>query len=50
MLRKKFPFDRAVHYANNILEEPTDLILNYLSEISEKKLKRLAEQVKPFLF
>ena len=26
------------------------IILNYLSEISEKELKRLADQVKPFLF
>jgi hypothetical protein len=50
MLRKKFPFDRAVHYANNILEEPKDLILDYLSGIPEKELKRLAEQVKPPLF
>ncbi|MCK4475348.1 MAG: nucleotidyl transferase AbiEii/AbiGii toxin family protein [Methanophagales archaeon] len=50
MLRKKFPFDREVLYANNIKEEPKNLILNYLSGISEKELKRLAEQVKPFLF
>ena len=50
MLGRKFPFDRAVHYANNILEEPKDLILNYLSEIAKKELKRLAEQVKPFRF
>ena len=50
MLRKKFPFDREVLYANNISEEPKNLILNYLSGISEKELKRLAEQVKPFLF
>lgn len=50
MLRKKFPFDRAVLYANNIREEPKEMILNYLSGISEKELKRLAEQVKPFLF
>ena len=50
MLRKKFPFDRAVLYANNIREEPKEIILNYLSGISEKELNRLAEQVKPFLF
>jgi len=50
MLRKKFPFDREVLYANNIREEPKNLILNYLSGISEKELKRLVEQVKPFLF
>jgi len=50
MLRKKFPFDREVLYANNIEEDPKNLILNYLSGLSEKELKRLAEQVKPFLF
>jgi hypothetical protein len=50
MLRKRFPFDREVLYANNIREEPKKLILNYLSGLPEKELKRLAEQVKPFLF
>jgi len=50
MLRKKFPFDRAVLYANDIREEPREMIMNYLTGISEKELKRLAEQVKPFLF
>jgi hypothetical protein len=50
MLRKKFPFDREVLYANNIREEPKEMILNYLSGIPENELRRLAEQVKPFLF
>jgi hypothetical protein len=50
MLRKKFPFDTEVLYASNIREEPKNLILNYLSGISEKELTKLAEQVKPFLF
>ena len=50
MLRKKFPFDRGVLYANNIREEPKKLILRYLSEIPEKEFRRLAEQLKPFLF
>lgn len=50
MLRKKFPFDRGVLYANNIREEPKKLILRYLSEIPEKEFRKLAEQVKPFLF
>ena len=50
MLRKKFPFDRGVLYANNIREEPKKLILSFLSEIPEKEFRRLAEQVKPFLF
>jgi len=39
-----------VLYANNIREEPKAVVLNYLSGQSEKELKRLAEQVKPFLF
>ena len=50
MLRRGFPFDREILSANNIPEEPGTLILNYLSEIPEKELKRLAEQLKPFLF
>ncbi|MCK4731563.1 MAG: hypothetical protein KAT65_03810 [Methanophagales archaeon] len=50
MLRKKFPFDRGELYANDIQGEPKDMVLNYLSGIPEKELKRLAEQVKPSLF
>lgn len=50
ILRKRFPFDRVVLYANNIREGPKEMILNYLSGIPEKELRRLAEQVKPFLF
>lgn len=50
MLRKKFPFDRAVLYATGIREDPKDLIQRYLAELSEQELTRLAEQVKPFLF
>jgi len=50
MLKKGFPFDRDVLYANNIGGEPRTVVLNYLSGLSEKELKRLAEQVKPFLF
>lgn len=50
MLRKGFPFDREVLYANDITEDPKKLLLDYLSNLNEKELKRLAEQVKPFLF
>jgi predicted nucleotidyltransferase component of viral defense system len=50
MLRKNFPFDRAVLDAMGIREDPKDLIQTYLSGLSEKELTRLAEQVKPFLF
>jgi hypothetical protein len=50
MLRKKFPFDCAVLDAIGIREDPKDLIQTYLSGLSEKELRRLAEQVKPFLF
>ena len=50
MLRKKFPFDTGVLYANNIQGDPRKLIQTYLSGISDQELRRLAEQVKPFLF
>ena len=50
MLRKKFPFDRAVLAATGLSEDPKDLIERYLSGLTEKELRVLAEQVKPFLF
>jgi len=50
MLRKKFPFDSGVLYANNIRGDPGKLIQTYLSGISDQELRRLAEQVKQFLF
>lgn len=50
MLRKGFPFDMEVLHANDITDDPKDLLLKYLSNLNEKELKKLAEQVKPFLF
>lgn len=50
MLRKGFPFDREVLYANEITADPKGLLLEYLSNLDEKELKQLAAQVKPFLF
>ncbi len=50
MLRKGFPFDRKVLDANDISDEPKKVLLNYLQNLSKKELKKLAEQVKPFLF
>jgi len=50
MLKKKFPFNVKVLKANNIKDSPQKLILEYLKGLSEKELKILANQVKPFLF
>lgn len=50
MLRKKFPFNENVLKANNIKLPVEDTILAYLKGMDEKELKRLADQIKPFLF
>ncbi len=50
MLKKRFPFNENVLLANKIKGSPKGLILKYLQSLSEKKLKFLALQVKPFLF
>jgi len=50
MLRKKFPFNENVLKANNIKLPVEDTILTYLKSMDGKELKRLANQVKPFLF
>lgn len=50
MLRKRFPFNEDVLAANKIKGSPKDIILNHLKSLSEKELKFLADQVKPFLF
>ena len=50
MLRKGFPFDKEVLSANNIQEDPKELVMNYIHNLKHKELKILAEQVKPFLF
>lgn len=50
LLQKGFPMDRAVLRANKIRETPQRLITACLDALSKKKLKFLADQVKPFLF
>jgi len=50
MLRNKFPFNENVLKANNIKLPVGDTILAHMKSMDEKELKRLADQVKPFLF
>ncbi|MEK6732824.1 MAG: nucleotidyl transferase AbiEii/AbiGii toxin family protein [Candidatus Omnitrophota bacterium] len=50
MLKKKFPFNERVLEANGFKGHPKGLIIEYLHGLSEKELKFLAEQVRPFLF
>ena len=50
MLKKKFPFNEDVLVANKIKGFPREVILKHLKGLSEKELKFLANQVKPFLF
>ena len=50
MLRKRFPFNRTVLKSVGIEGSPKDFILEYLRKLSEKELKFLANQVRPFLF
>ena len=50
MLQRKFPFNENVLTANKIKLPIKDTLLSYLKGMSGQELKRLAEQVKPFLF
>jgi predicted nucleotidyltransferase component of viral defense system len=50
MLKKQFPIDKNVFIANKIEGSAKELILEYLKKLPQKKLKALADQVKPFLF
>jgi len=50
MLKRKFPFNENVLKANNIRLPVKDTLLIYLKGMDGKELKRLANQVKPFLF
>jgi len=50
MLKRRFPFKEKVLAANKIKGSPKKLILQYLARLSEKELKFLANQIKPFLF
>jgi len=50
MLKNRFTFNENVLKANNIKLPIKDTLLVYLKNMNEKELKRLADQVKPFLF
>jgi len=50
MLSKKFPINKNVLEANNIKEEPKELILNIIEEFTSSELNRLAIGLRPFLF
>jgi len=50
MLKRKFPFNENVLKANNIRLPVKNTLLAYLQSMDGKELKRLANQVKPFLF
>lgn len=50
MLKNRFPINEGVLAANKIEGPPKKLILEFLTNLPEKELKFLANQVKPFLF
>ncbi len=50
MLKRQFPFNKGVLAANKIEGSPKELILEYFRKLPEGEVKRLANQVKPFLF
>ncbi len=50
MLKKRFPFDNKILEANGLHEKPKVLIARHLQKLKRKGLRRLALQVKPFLF
>lgn len=50
MLRKKFAFNENVLKANSIRLPAKETLLACLKNMDKKELKRLADQVKPFLF
>jgi len=50
LLQKKFAFNPRVLTANHLKGSPRELILKHLQGLPEKKLKYLADQVRPFLF
>lgn len=50
MLKRKFPFNENVLKTNSISLPIKNSLISYLKGIDEKELKRLANQVRPFLF
>lgn len=50
MLKKKFPINKDVLVFNKIRDFSGEVIVKHLKGLSEKELKFLTDQVKPFLF
>ncbi len=50
MLREKFPFNESVLKTNGIHLPAKEVILSHLKNMDKKDLRKLANQVKPFLF
>jgi hypothetical protein len=50
MLGRRFPFDRGVLRACGFMGEPGELVTAHLRGLGDKEVRRLANQVKPFLF
>jgi predicted nucleotidyltransferase component of viral defense system len=50
MLKRKFPFNEKVLKANGIELPIKEALFSHLTNMDKHELKRLAEQVRPFLF
>lgn len=50
MLRLKFPLDKEMFLAKKISDNPQEALLDKFRSLKEGELKRLADQVRPFLF
>lgn len=50
MLRRGFPFDEYILRFKGINQKPQQVLLNYVQRISKDRLKKIAGEVKPFLF
>ncbi len=50
MLSKKYPIDMSVLKALGIKDSPLEAILKRVKSFSTVELKKLAEQIRPFLF
>ena len=50
MLRLKFPLDKKMFLAKKIKDEPKEALLNKFRSLKEDDCRKLANQVRPFLF
>jgi len=50
MLRLKFPLDKRIFLAKKIKDEPKEVLLNKFRSLKEDDCRKLANQVRPFLF